>query len=152
MTLCLNCQKEVEPKEGKRAKKYCSDTCRATHYQKTHPKGEKKYVLMKTHQKVLEELKELRSKVRFASETTDSYDGKPDTGLKLDEAGQAPPPPPKQEPPAQTPILSYQELLRLAPSMDTREKREEFLKEVTRNRKLNANQKEAIHKKLPNFQ
>lgn len=50
------------------------------------------------------------------------------------------------------PILSYQELLRLAPSMDTREKREEFLKEVTRNRKLNANQKEAIHRKLPNLQ
>jgi endogenous inhibitor of DNA gyrase (YacG/DUF329 family) len=73
MTLCLNCQKEVEPKEGKRAKKYCSDSCRATFYQKNRPKGEKKYVLMKTHKdleekykSVVQELAELKGKVKLA--------------------------------------------------------------------------------------
>jgi hypothetical protein len=47
------------------------------------------------------------------------------------------------------PVLSYQELLRLAPEQDTREKREEFLREVTRNRKLSDPQKRAIHAKFP---
>lgn len=31
---CLNCQKEVAQKKGKRAKLYCSDLCRATFHQK----------------------------------------------------------------------------------------------------------------------
>jgi len=33
-TKCLNCQKEVVQKEGKRARLYCSDLCRATYHQK----------------------------------------------------------------------------------------------------------------------
>lgn len=56
--LCLNCQSPIAPKEGKRAKKYCNDNCRAAHWSKAHPrKGQegwkKKYEELK---KAYEEL------------------------------------------------------------------------------------------------
>ena len=31
---CKNCDKEIEQKEGKREKSFCSDNCRAKHWQK----------------------------------------------------------------------------------------------------------------------
>lgn len=55
MSNCLNCGKEVQKTEGKRPKKFCSDTCRATFHNK-NKKKEPKYVLLETHQAVLKAL------------------------------------------------------------------------------------------------
>jgi len=50
---CLNCNKEVKQSEGKRERKYCNDTCKQIHWQKTHKK-EQKYVQYKTFKELLD--------------------------------------------------------------------------------------------------
>jgi hypothetical protein len=152
MDTCPNCQKPLNHVEGRRKKVYCSATCRNAFWRKTAAK-EPKYVLWKTYKELEEKYNALKSTVDFAHrplvpnvpQEEAFHDPKLEAALKL------PPKPLPQSILQQPPVLSYQELLRLAPEQDTREKREEFLKEVTRNRKLNANQKEAIHRKLPNL-
>jgi hypothetical protein len=192
---CIHCGGDLQHTEGRRPKKFCSDTCRSSYWATEKRKRDPKYVRLDTYkdleekyerlQKVVEDLK---GQVDFAHKplipnvpneeafvdprlevastkapvsqdildlakgaAPNTYDSPKKQYTTEDESPKYVAPP-KQEPPTQAPILSYQELLRLAPNMDTREKREEFLKEVTRNRKLNANQKEAIHRKLPNLQ
>jgi endogenous inhibitor of DNA gyrase (YacG/DUF329 family) len=72
MDVCLNCQKELVHVEGRRKKTFCSPTCRNTYWRK-HAKKEPRYVLWETHQKVLDELKELKDKVRFANDSPIDY-------------------------------------------------------------------------------
>jgi len=57
---CLNCNKEVIQKEGKRERKYCNNTCKNQYWLKTHKK-EPKYVQYGTYKKVLDELIELKN-------------------------------------------------------------------------------------------
>jgi hypothetical protein len=149
MDTCLNCQKTLVHVEGRRKKTFCSSPCRNAYWRKTAAK-EPKYVLWKTFKELEEKYNNLKqaAKIEYRPATEQNLDGEKQDKYVQDEVGQTPQPP-KQEPPTQATILSYQELLRLAPSMDTREKREEFLKEVTRNRKLSDAQKRAIHAKFP---
>jgi hypothetical protein len=150
MDTCPNCQKPLNHVEGRRKKIYCSAACRNAFWRKTAAK-EPKYVLWKTYKELEEKYNALKNTVTFAHRPLVPnvpneeafHDPKLEAALKL------PPKPLPQSILQQTPPLSYQELLRLAPEQDTREKREEFLKEVTRNRKLSDPQKRAIHAKFP---
>jgi predicted GIY-YIG superfamily endonuclease len=58
--LCLNCDKELSPGRGKRAKVFCSDRCRATYHQKSKKKKQPKYVRLETHEAVLKALNEAK--------------------------------------------------------------------------------------------
>lgn len=40
--ICLTCGKSVAQTEGKRERKYCNNTCKTTHWNKTAPKKKKK--------------------------------------------------------------------------------------------------------------
>jgi hypothetical protein len=152
MTACLNCQKEVVPKEGKRTKKFCSDACRATYYQKHKPKGPSRYVLRTTHEKAVEaltkELKELKDKVRWASEPLVPRVVKADPFVDplLEEALSRPP---KPLPQAIAALRSFQDLLRIAPTITDRKEREAFALEVKNHPNLTPGQRTAIHTKLP---
>lgn len=42
MSNCLNCGKELHHVEGRRKKKFCSNSCRVTYWQKTHAKSQNK--------------------------------------------------------------------------------------------------------------
>ncbi len=68
MSNCLNCDTPIETNTGRRPKKYCSDICRATHYQKNKPK-EKKFVQSATHEAVLKENKELKTQLEALKST-----------------------------------------------------------------------------------
>jgi hypothetical protein len=152
MTACLNCQKEVVPKEGKRAKKFCSDPCRAAYYQKHKPKGPSRYVLRTTHEKAIAalsaELKELKDKVRWANEPLVPRvpQDEPFVDPRLEEALSQPP---KPLPSLQLPTRSFNELKAAAPLLTNRLERELFVAEVSANKKLTAAQKAMIHSKLP---
>lgn len=62
MTNCLNCNAEIEQKEGKREKKFCDGNCRATHWAKNNDKKEPKYVLFSTFKDLQEKYQNVISK------------------------------------------------------------------------------------------
>lgn len=59
---CLNCGKEVEQVEGKRERLYCNPSCKASYFRKNKPK-EKKYIQIKTFEKLLKENKALKEEL-----------------------------------------------------------------------------------------
>ncbi len=46
MGKCLYCEKEVSKKEGKKERKFCSDTCRQKHWQKSKKQETRKVILI----------------------------------------------------------------------------------------------------------
>lgn len=60
MSKCLQCAKPIESYTGRRPKKFCSDTCRATYHQKPRPKTS---VLRKTFEDVVEKNKALETQL-----------------------------------------------------------------------------------------
>lgn len=70
MDNCLNCQKEITQKEGKRAKKFCNDICRATYWQKKNKGKEPKYVLFKTFKEMQEKLNKAMAEANLAGNAT----------------------------------------------------------------------------------
>lgn len=94
MSNCLNCTKELEPKEGKREKKFCNDNCRASYYSKNTKKKEPKYVQFKSFQSLKEQLDKakeenvaLRSKIDYKATDKESYEGKSVNTATIDEVG-----------------------------------------------------------------
>lgn len=63
MTNCLNCNAEIEQKEGKREKKFCDGNCRATYWAKRNGKKEPKYVLFSTFKDLQEKYQNVISKI-----------------------------------------------------------------------------------------
>lgn len=61
MNKCLNCGEDIKNRvPGKREKKYCSDSCRAAHYNKTNkPQKNRKYVLASTFAELKTKLEEI---------------------------------------------------------------------------------------------
>lgn len=57
MNKCLNCEKPIEQKEGRRPRLYCDNKgyCRLQYWNKNNPK-EPKYVLKRTHDNTIAEL------------------------------------------------------------------------------------------------
>lgn len=60
MSKCLQCDAPIESYTGRRPKKFCSDTCRATYHQKPRPKTS---VLRKTFEDVMEKNKALETQL-----------------------------------------------------------------------------------------
>lgn len=60
MSKCLQCGVAIESYTGRRPKKFCSDTCRATFHQKPRPK---KSVLRTTYEEVFNRNKELETQL-----------------------------------------------------------------------------------------
>lgn len=58
MNKCLNCSKELEHTKGKKKKKYCNDICKVQYWNKMHVGHVKKYVQMKTYEKLLSQIAE----------------------------------------------------------------------------------------------
>lgn len=67
---CLECEKELINTEGKRAKKFCNNTCRSNYWQKQNRKNKPK------------------PKVEFTPVTKESFDGKNASRILGDEYGQ----------------------------------------------------------------
>jgi hypothetical protein len=155
---CIHCGGDLQHTEGRRPKKFCSDTCRSSYWATEKRKRDPKYVRLDTYKNLEEKyetlkkvVEDLKGQVDFAHKPLIPNVPNEEAFVdpRLEAALKQPPKPLPQTLQPQPTVLSYQELLRLAPSMDTREKREEFLKEVTRNRKLSDAQKRAIHAKFP---
>lgn len=62
MAICLNCSTEIDQKEGKREKKFCSNSCRATYWAKNNGKKPPKYVLYRTFKKLQETFDDWKDK------------------------------------------------------------------------------------------
>lgn len=84
MSKCLNCETQIETNTGRRPKKYCSDICRATHYQKNKPK-EKRFVQMATYSSVLEENVKLKEELQQIKATVSDF--KPQEPTKTKKEG-----------------------------------------------------------------
>ncbi len=89
---CLNCEAELNSSEGKREKKYCNSNCRASHYQKTHPKTQEKKIKrvpIEKWNKMQEELEELRK--QRDNPLINAARGRDESGVNEDEVKLAKP-------------------------------------------------------------
>ncbi len=70
MSNCLSCGKELVHIEGRKKKKYCDATCKASHFNKTRPK-ERKYVKIDTFKALMDKMLLLEQKLINEAKNTE---------------------------------------------------------------------------------